>query len=112
MHRASAPELTVGMSNPLSREIKADFLGHQIAVRFSANIFAWGKPSAESKLYIDGKLEDSSHDLFAFSNAALLRGSIREGDKAHVVEVYARSGLFTSKWKVLVDGEWLAGDQF
>ena len=42
MHRASAPELMVAMSNLLSREIKAEFLGHQIAVRFSANIFVSG----------------------------------------------------------------------
>jgi hypothetical protein len=96
--------------NPMSHELKADFLGHQIAVHFSANFLA--KISAESKLYIDGKVEDTSKDIVAFANAALLRGSITENGKVHVVEIYARSGLFTTKWKIVVDGQWLAGDRF
>ncbi len=55
--------------NPMNHELKAEFLGHQIAVKFSANFLT--TTSAESKLYIDGEVQET-----------------------------------------LVDGQWLAGDQF
>jgi hypothetical protein len=50
--------------------------------------------------------------LWPRGDVALIRGSIREGDQIHVVEVYGRSGLFRAKIKICVNSKKIAGDEF
>jgi hypothetical protein len=78
-------------------EMKTEFQGHQIAVRN-----AWGfSPDlkggfAETKLYVDGEVP-------------LLRGSIKEEGKVHIIEVYARF-KFRFQGKICIDGKKVTGD--
>jgi hypothetical protein len=106
------------------REIKAEFHGRRIIVRNSWGIAAVnalmreGFASArkalgdETKLYLDGKLVDSTNDLILLSSAALLRARIEEQGKCYDVEVYARAGWLKNLIKLCIDGERIAGDNF
>ena len=93
------------------KELKADYLGHHIAVKSS-----W-KPdlslkalTSDVKLYIDGEIADTGLEFFgASSKAPFLRGSIIDQSHRHVVEVYARS-MWRTKLKICVDGTKIAGD--
>jgi hypothetical protein len=55
------------------KELKADYLGHHIAVRIS-----WGPTASlkmiatDAKLYIDGKLVDTCSDVASFDSGAAL----------------------------------------
>ena len=94
-------------------ECKAEFLGHQVVARNS-----WGPTFSlkgligDNRLYIDGKVVDSNSESLVFSNTPIMRGVIQEGDKAHIVEVYARSGLFRVKLRMHIDGRRVAGEDF
>jgi hypothetical protein len=93
------------------KELKADYLGHQIAVRDS-----W-EPSlslkaltSDMKLYIDGEIADTNLEFFGISNkAVLLRGAISDQGHWHLVEVYGR-WIWRTKLKICVDGTKIAGD--
>lgn len=95
----------------LVKELKAEYLGHQIAVRNS-----W-EPSlslkaltSDVKLYIDGEIVDTNLEILGIRNkAALLRGMITDQSQRHVVEVYAHS-MWRTKLKICVDGTKVAGD--
>lgn len=86
-------------------EIKSVFKGHQIAAWLSAR---------ELKLYIDGQVVDSVKPfLWPRKEVALIRGSVKEGDQIHIVEVYGRSGLLRwPKVKICIDNKQIAGDEF
>ncbi len=93
------------------KEVKADFDGHQIAVRNS-----WGPAlsfkslNTELRLYIDGKVVDSNTELFSITRkSAYLRGNIEISGQFHIVEVYVRA-LIRTKIKICVDGKKIAGD--
>lgn len=91
------------ISDPTPLETKGTFNGHQIAVRLSAT---------ELKLYVDGQIADAvKPSLMPRRDVALVRGSIKDGARIHVVEVYGRSS-FRPKIKICVNGEKLAGDDF
>jgi hypothetical protein len=92
-------------------EMKTEFQGHQIAVRN-----AWGfSPDlkggfAETKLYVDGEVVDSYGQLLGWSaKVPLLRGSIKEEGKVHIIEVYARF-KFRFQGKICIDGKKVTGD--
>jgi len=68
--------------------------------------------SGENRLYIDGKVADTNSETLAVSDSPIMRGQIVDGDKVHVVEVYARSGLFRVKLRIHIDGKKVAGDDF
>ena len=94
-------------------ECAAGFLGHQIAARNSwGPAFSFKMLTGENRLYIDGKVVDTNTDVFALSQTPIMREAIDEGGKIHVVEVYARSGLFRVKLRIHVDGKKLAGEDF
>ncbi|MEA2895719.1 MAG: hypothetical protein QOJ84_1334 [Bradyrhizobium sp.] len=95
------------------KEVRASFLGHAIFVRNSSwpaadikNLLA-----SEAKLYIDGKMVDSSKDFFVFKDMASLSGSIVEGGKAHLIEVYAKQRL-KLRIKICANGNFIGGDEF
>jgi hypothetical protein len=91
--------LTLGPS-----ETKGVFKQHSIAVVLH---------SKKVSLYIDGQNVDSSKVYWwPKKDVALLRGSIKDSDKRHVVEVYGISGLRRARIKLCVDGERIAGDAF
>ena len=94
-------------------ECKAEFLGHQVAARNSwGPTFSFKGLSGENKLYIDGKVADTNSETLAVSDSPIMRGQILDGDRVHVVEVYARSGLFRVKFRIHIDGKKVAGDDF
>jgi len=94
-------------------ECKTEFLGHQIAARNSwGPAFSLKMLTGENRLYIDGKVVDTNTDTFAVSRTPIMRGAIDEGGKIHIVEVYARSGLFRIKLRIHIDGEKVAGEDF
>jgi hypothetical protein len=68
--------------------------------------------SGENRLYIDGKVADTNSETLAVSDSPIMRGQIVDGAKVHVVEVYARSGLFRVKLRIHIDGKKVAGDDF
>ena len=93
------------------KELKADYLGHQIAVRSS-----WGPSlslkalSSDMKLYIDGEIADTNLEFFGISSkAALLRGAVTDQGQRHLVEVYGR-WIWRTKMMICVDGTKIAGD--
>ena len=92
-------------------ECKADFFGHQIVAR---NSFAFSLKSVigEARLYIDGEQVDLNTDAMALSASPIMRGRITEGGRAHIVEVFARSGLWRVKLRIHVDGQKVAGEDF
>ena len=59
-----------------------------------------------------GKVADTNSETLAVSDSPIMRGQIVDGDKVHVVEVYARSGLFRVKLRIHIDGKKVAGDDF
>jgi hypothetical protein len=106
------------------REIKTEYRGHQIVVRNS-----WGKLSLhsllradivtavqefgdETKLYVDGKVVDSTNELIITTDGALLRTCIEDSGQRFQVEVYAAAGWLKNLIKVCIDGTKLAGDDF
>ena len=93
------------LSDRTPYEYKGIFEGHQIAVRLS---------SKELKLYIDGKGVDSVRPfIWPKRDVALVRGVIKSGQQAHVVEVHGRSTILRRpKIKISVDSEKIAGDDF
>jgi hypothetical protein len=94
-------------------ECKAEFSGHQVAARNSwGPTFSFKGLSGENRLYIDGKVADTNSETLAVSDSPIMRGQIVEGDKVHVVEVYARSGLFRVKLRIHIDGKKVAGEDF
>jgi hypothetical protein len=99
------------------KEVKADFRGHQIAVRNSVGwSFPGIWPSADNRLYIDGKQVDTNADAIILSTKVpVMRGSIVEGGKTHVVEVYMNQRdlrRFYAKIRIDVDGAKVGGDDF
>ena len=95
----------------LVKELKAEYLGHQIAVTNSWEPGLSLKAlTSDVKLYIDGEIADTNMEILGISNkAALLRGVITDQSQRHVVEVYARS-IWRTKLKICVDGTKVAGD--
>jgi hypothetical protein len=106
------------------REIKTEYRGHQIVVRNS-----WGKLSLssflradlvaavqqfgdETKLYVDGKVVDSTNEIIITADGALLRTCIEESGNRFQVEVYAAAGWLKNLIKVCIDGKKVAGDDF
>ncbi len=94
-------------------ECKTEFQGHQVVARNS-----WGPTFSlkafigENRLYIDGKVVDTNTEAFALSKTPIMRGVIQEGDQAHIVEVYARSGLIRVMLRIHIDGRKVAGEDF
>ncbi|MGJ0512782.1 hypothetical protein [Methylocystis sp.] len=78
-------------------EVKCAFDGHEIVVR----IAEFDTPTA--KLYIDGKVVDSSEA--SFGSGSILRGSIERRGGHHIVEV--KRPFYFKTPKILVDGQTL-----
>jgi len=94
-------------------ECTTEFLGHQIAARNSwGPSFSFKMLTGENRLYIDGKVVDTNVDVVALSPTPIMRGAIDEGGKVHIVEVYARSGMFRVKLRIHIDGKKVAGEDF
>ncbi len=94
-------------------ECKAEFSGHQIAARNSWGLtFSLKALTGENRLYIDGKVVDTNSEVVALSNTPIMRGSFVDGDKTHIVEVFAKSGWFRVKLRIHVDGQKVAGEDF
>jgi len=95
-------------------ECKAQFRGHQIVARNSWGLtFSLKGMTGESRLYIDGELVDTNVEMVAMSNTPIMRGRIVDHqNNAHVVEVYARSGLIRVMLRIHIDGEKIAGEDF
>jgi hypothetical protein len=92
-------------------ELKADYLGHHIAVRNSWEAGLSLKAlTSDMKLYIDGEIADTNLEFLGIgSKAALLRGAITDEGQRHVVEVYGRA-IWRTKLKICVDGTKIAGE--
>lgn len=95
------------------KEVRANFLGHTIVVRNAAwpandikNPF-----STEAKLFIDGQVVDTNTALIAFKDVGVLSGSITEGGKTHMIEVYVKQRL-KLKIKICADSTFIGGDNF
>jgi hypothetical protein len=82
----------------MSFEVERKYAGHQIVVKIAIT------DTPVSRLYIDGKVVDTSANSTARSGA-LLRGSITENEKTHIVEI-KRIWPFTNP-AVFMDGELL-----
>jgi hypothetical protein len=100
-----------GEAAMFTKELKADYLGHHIAVRNS-----WGPGlslkflSLDLELYIDGEIADTNLEFFGINNkAALLRGAITDQGQPHLIEVYGRS-IWRRRLKICIDGTKIAGD--
>ena len=94
-------------------ECKSEFLGHQIVARNSWGLtFSLKGLTGDNRLYIDGKVVDTNTETFALSNTPIMRGAIQEGDKTHIIEVFARSGLLRVKLRMHIDGLKVAGEDF
>lgn len=93
------------------KELKADYLGHHIAVRNSWEAGLSLKAlTSDMKLYIDGEIADTNLEFFGISSkSALLRGAITDQGHPHLVEVYGR-WRWRTKLKICVDGTKIAGD--
>jgi hypothetical protein len=91
-----------------TKEWKAEYKGHKIIVSNKWGILSLKDNSA--KLYIDGECVDVCYDLIATDKTPSLRGSIKDKESIHLVEVYVKSGLFQVKSKILVDEVKVAGD--
>ncbi len=66
-----------------------------------------------AKLYINGDRMDSDKSGINTGSTAMLRGTVPNEDGSRsVVEVFGRSGLFSIKIKICVDGQWVGGDEF
>lgn len=76
-------------------EAKAEFLGHQIAVR----IAFMNEPAV--KLYIDGVVVDTN--TTGKGKGSIVRGVITENGKPHIVEVKRRRRL--TRPRIFVDGK-------
>jgi len=88
-------------------------LGHQIVARNSwGPTFSFKAMTGENRLYIDGKVVDTNSEVIALSETPIMRGSIVENNKTHIVEVYGRSGLFRVKLRIHIDGEKVSGEDF
>jgi hypothetical protein len=75
-------------------EVRADFSGHQIvAASFGTD---------DNRLYIDGKLVDSSK--YRSTKVAFLRGVVIEEERKHIVEVIHRGKWTSKRLCILVDG--------
>jgi hypothetical protein len=83
-------------------EVKANFHGHNIAVSIAAF------DTTSSKLYIDGAVVDTaSRQSSPFG--ALLRGSLKIGQKTHIVEI-KRPYAFFNRPSILIDGKRIDSD--
>ena len=106
------------------REIQTEFRGHFIVVKNS-----WGSASLlaliqdglggatkvlgdETKLYIDGKMVDSTKELVLRSGLPLLRGCIEESGANYIVEVYGKAGWFQNLFKLYINNRKIGGDDF
>lgn len=92
-----------------TKEWEANFKGHQIVATNSWGNFGVG---TSAKLYIDGECVDTNTDSFAFSaKRPLLRGCLVNDGRHHVVEVFAKSGLFRIPARICIDGQTVAGNR-
>jgi hypothetical protein len=83
------------------KEVKGEFLGHQIAATFAVPY------AVEAKLYIDGKVADTAHARS--KKYAILRGSIVDNNKTYIVEIFLLSkGWWKSRLAIFVDGKKIA----
>jgi len=93
------------------KELKADYLGHRIAVRSSwVPSLSLKAFTSDMKLYIDGEIADTNLEFLGISSKnALLRGAVTDQGQLHLVEVYGR-WIWRSKMMICVDGTKIAGD--
>ncbi len=99
-----------------SQNVVTKHHGQQIRVTNEMNLsladFKSFGLSSSAKLYIDGDLRDASSANWVGGSRPLLSGSVQQGNRRSVIEVYCKSTLFTVKIKICADGNWIAGDNF
>lgn len=92
-----------------NKEWSASYNSNQIVVNNWWNL----NGRSEAKLYLNGNCVDTNSQYIVSGNTPILRGGIQgpEGQQ-HVVEAFAKSGLFSVKMKICVDGVQIGGDRF
>jgi hypothetical protein len=86
--------------------VRTMFMGHEIVAR---NFWSATKEdvSSEATLAFDGAIVARSTELWA--RKTTLGATLVDGDNRHTVEVRF-GGIFTVRFKILVDGQKVAGD--
>jgi hypothetical protein len=108
-----------------AREISAEYRGFDIVVQnswangvipalvnegFEAARKALGD---ETRLLIDGKVVDSTKDWILWpTSAPLLQTYLNDQNNKYIVTVHARASWLKNFFKLCVDGERIAGDEF
>ena len=64
-----------------------------------------------AKLYIDADCKDTTSDLIALGDKPILSSSIETIDGKEIIEVFIEA-VFTTKIKILANGEMIAGESF
>jgi hypothetical protein len=87
----------------LSEEVKAELLGHQIAATVA--IMPGLKIEMDLRLYIDGKLVDSTKSVTKQYGP---KAAVTDGDKTHIIEVYLVGFPFLRRLVLRIDGQEIA----
>jgi len=95
---------------------QVDYKGHTIEVENkwgTLNLLEITDFAGEVTLKIDGEHKDSMKSLIALGHKPSLRGTLVLADDIRKrVEVYFKSGLFSMKVKICIDGIRIQGDDF